>query len=461
MSESLSLTNLPDFSIDNVSFGPRRTYHLDQFLHYDSMKIKYNNVRLIIPTPVDTYATGIYEVENGVSRYTIGIEIDEDLESMIMTLWDKCKTEIDSCILNPVTSRRGRKLLYCKLNLETSFYNEDDEIIQPQSLIRKRCRGQFAILFENIVISHNASIQVKLYEAVDVKPMSESLSFTKLPDFSIDNVSFGPRSSSTYDRVQIKYNDFQLIIQTPVDNSSTGIFNVGNGPRPRYRISLVIDEDLENMIIALWDKCKTEIDSCIRDPVYTTLSGRKFLECDLIISSENAIQTSFYDKYSEIIQPQSLIRKYCKGQFAILFDSIVIRRSHNIALIQVKLYKAVDVKPLHFNYTFARALESPPTPRSTPTPRSLPTTRSPPTHRSLPTTRSPPKRQTHPDGEDEEVEEGDPYCVACMVNKPKILSAKCGHLCLCVMCSRHIFENKKICPKCRGPWTDLVKVHVN
>ena len=65
----------------------------------------------------------------------------------------------------------------------------------------------------------------------------------------------------------------------------------------------------------------------------------------------------------------------------------------------------------------------------------------------------------HPEGDDVEVGEGSESCVACYLNKPQILSSGCGHLCLCIGCSKKIYQgdNNK-CPKCRKPWDNLIKV---
>lgn len=69
-------------------------------------------------------------------------------------------------------------------------------------------------------------------------------------------------------------------------------------------------------------------------------------------------------------------------------------------------------------------------------------------------------RQSHPSGDDVEAGENETSCTVCMSNKPQILSTECGHLCVCIRCSKHIFENSKKCPVCRGSWSSLVKVYM-
>jgi hypothetical protein len=67
------------------------------------------------------------------------------------------------------------------------------------------------------------------------------------------------------------------------------------------------------------------------------------------------------------------------------------------------------------------------------------------------------KSLIHPIGEDT-VTNKNP-CISCLCNERQILSANCGHLCLCFECSKIIFNSNQKCPMCRGNWTNLVKVY--
>ena len=67
------------------------------------------------------------------------------------------------------------------------------------------------------------------------------------------------------------------------------------------------------------------------------------------------------------------------------------------------------------------------------------------------------EQPTHPEGEDEVG--STILCSICMVNKPKILSVECGHLCVCIGCSKNIYGRNDNCPICRGPWKKLLQAY--
>jgi len=50
-------------------------------------------------------------------------------------------------------------------------------------------------------------------------------------------------------------------------------------------------------------------------------------------------------------------------------------------------------------------------------------------------------------------------CVACATNKRVVMSSRCGHNCLCFECSARVVAERGLCPMCRGPWEDLVRVY--
>jgi len=64
-------------------------------------------------------------------------------------------------------------------------------------------------------------------------------------------------------------------------------------------------------------------------------------------------------------------------------------------------------------------------------------------------------RPVHPTGDDEPTD--DNPCVVCLTNRRAVMSARCGHNCLCIGCSRGLRDAK--CPMCRGPWVDLLRVY--
>ena len=63
----------------------------------------------------------------------------------------------------------------------------------------------------------------------------------------------------------------------------------------------------------------------------------------------------------------------------------------------------------------------------------------------------------HPEGED--VKSDINNCVVCCSNKKQILSSNCGHFCVCFGCSKKILAMGRLCPICRGSWSNLVKVY--
>lgn len=62
---------------------------------------------------------------------------------------------------------------------------------------------------------------------------------------------------------------------------------------------------------------------------------------------------------------------------------------------------------------------------------------------------------THPEFIDEISKTEDEHCVICFDNK-RIFAGKCGHLCLCGICSKNIYEQKEaLCPICRNEWKEV------
>jgi hypothetical protein len=67
----------------------------------------------------------------------------------------------------------------------------------------------------------------------------------------------------------------------------------------------------------------------------------------------------------------------------------------------------------------------------------------------------------HPEGNDE-LEEGSNPCSICLTNKPVMTGIKCGHLCLCVGCSKKIYNGPQAnckCPICRTRWHNPIRVY--
>ena len=60
--------------------------------------------------------------------------------------------------------------------------------------------------------------------------------------------------------------------------------------------------------------------------------------------------------------------------------------------------------------------------------------------------------------QDEPTEFPDLICCVCMENKKVIAGGQCGHR-LCMSCSRRITETTRLCPECRKPWTNLLRVY--
>jgi hypothetical protein len=54
--------------------------------------------------------------------------------------------------------------------------------------------------------------------------------------------------------------------------------------------------------------------------------------------------------------------------------------------------------------------------------------------------------------------EGDVTCVVCQEAPRQTLFAPCGHCCCCSVCSTLIVDG--LCPICRQPFTDIVKIHI-
>lgn len=53
-------------------------------------------------------------------------------------------------------------------------------------------------------------------------------------------------------------------------------------------------------------------------------------------------------------------------------------------------------------------------------------------------------------------------CISCWNNQAVILSANCGHACLCHRCSEYIScnDDTRKCPVCRIEWTNLVRIYL-
>lgn len=66
--------------------------------------------------------------------------------------------------------------------------------------------------------------------------------------------------------------------------------------------------------------------------------------------------------------------------------------------------------------------------------------------------------KNHPEGEDEKSHENNPKCVVCIENKACIVNIDCGHLCLCIGCSKQLYKKWGGCPTCRKPLENLLKV---
>lgn len=67
-----------------------------------------------------------------------------------------------------------------------------------------------------------------------------------------------------------------------------------------------------------------------------------------------------------------------------------------------------------------------------------------------------------PEGEDEDVNDDDPdACQICFEHKSNTCIIECGHACMCISCSRALYEtqgNKWVCPKCREPITRVIRM---
>ena len=72
------------------------------------------------------------------------------------------------------------------------------------------------------------------------------------------------------------------------------------------------------------------------------------------------------------------------------------------------------------------------------------------------------EKPLHPDGEDELGVHEEYTCIICYINKVRMLSSNCTHLCCCIGCSKVLYNGpieKRKCPICRGEWTNLLKIH--
>lgn len=64
---------------------------------------------------------------------------------------------------------------------------------------------------------------------------------------------------------------------------------------------------------------------------------------------------------------------------------------------------------------------------------------------------------SHPQGEDISSVPGF-ECIICFKNKPRIFP-NCGHVCLCIQCSKNIVDTTGKCPICRSSWYNLKKMY--
>ena len=93
------------------------------------------------------------------------------------------------------------------------------------------------------------------------------------------------------------------------------------------------------------------------------------------------------------------------------------------------------------------------TPRIQSSPRGLSAPRTEPP--SVPTTSLSSQPRIEPD---EPTDSPEQQCSVCMENKKVIAGGRCGHR-LCMSCSTRITETIKLCPECRKPWMDLLRVY--
>lgn len=85
----------------------------------------------------------------------------------------------------------------------------------------------------------------------------------------------------------------------------------------------------------------------------------------------------------------------------------------------------------------------------------------PPSPEKFDIAKAPPK--AIPEGADEEIDPSSPdVCIVCYANRISTCIVECGHACMCVTCSRSLYENqgdKWVCPKCREPIVRIMRMY--
>jgi hypothetical protein len=87
--------------------------------------------------------------------------------------------------------------------------------------------------------------------------------------------------------------------------------------------------------------------------------------------------------------------------------------------------------------------------------------RLPPSPEKFDIAKAPPK--AIPEGPDEEIDSSSPdACIVCYSNRVNTCIIECGHACLCVSCSRSLYENQGdrwVCPQCREPISRILRMY--
>ena len=53
----------------------------------------------------------------------------------------------------------------------------------------------------------------------------------------------------------------------------------------------------------------------------------------------------------------------------------------------------------------------------------------------------------------------DTHCLICLDNHSDSVLYRCGHMCVCFPCGRHLMDRGAKCPVCRAPIVDIVRAY--
>jgi len=204
---------LEQFNVDNIIFDDVKKYSSGD-IYYQRIPIKYmhenKSIELCIATP-ELVTYGIQENRYEKSYSLPLIMTDKVLVETIESILKRCKDHLrDKNVKKalgknnlPVEDmdvfyrKREAPTLYAKLFtkfddknppiITTQFYNINDDIIEPPTLIGQRCKIITALKFQNIYVGVTCSIQIKVNDAIVTERLQRNrmLSKVNIPDMRL------------------------------------------------------------------------------------------------------------------------------------------------------------------------------------------------------------------------------------------------------------------------------------